>query len=491
MNSEYLATIDRFNGLRVLVIGDAMLDVYLDGAASRICREAPVPIVDVQDSKAVPGGAANTAVNLARMGARVDYVSVTGCDHEAALLREALQGCGVPVSLLLGDPSRRTLAKQRVTAGSQLLVRFDSGSTCDIGPEHERRVMEVLEERFHEVDAVIVSDYGYGILTGRIIDLLGRLQREKENLLIVDAKSLDKYSQAGATAAKPNYQEMAALLGITEPAPSGHRCEQIRPLGQRLLEKTGAKYVAATMDIEGALLFRHGREPYRTFSRPVENSKAAGAGDTYVSALALALASQASVETAAEIAKSAAAVILQKAGTATCTQDELRYWLGSGSKYAGDWQQLKNLIDGYRKDGRRIVFTNGCFDLLHSGHVAYLEQARTLGDILVLALNSDASIRRLKGSNRPINHLYERIRVLAGLESVTLLTSFEEDTPLGLLEVIRPEVYVKGGDYTVESLPEAPLVLGYGGKVEIMPFVQDRSTTSLITRIRSLDRQVA
>lgn len=491
MNSEYLAIIDRFSGLRALVIGDAMLDVYLDGAASRICREAPVPIVDVQAMKAVPGGAANTAVNLAQLGAKVDYVSVVGCDHEAGLLRKALEQCGVQTLLLMGDPERRTLAKQRVAAGSQLLLRFDSGSTNPLGPQNEQRIMDVLEDRFHRVDAVIVSDYGYGILTDRIIDLLGQLQRKKENLLIIDAKSLDKYRHAGATAAKPNYQEMVALLGITEPAPCGHRCEQIKRRGRDLLEKTGAKYVAATMDIEGALLFRHGQEPYRTFSRPVENSKAAGAGDTYVSALSLGLASGASVEAAAEIAKSAAAVILQKAGTATCTQDELRYCLSSGNKYAGDWRQLKDQLDAYRKDGRRVVFTNGCFDLLHSGHVAYLEQARTLGDVLVLALNSDASIRRLKGSSRPINNLYERIRILSGLESVTLVTSFEEDTPLGLLEVIRPDVYVKGGDYTVESLPEAPLVLGYGGKVEIMPFVQDHSTTSLITRIRSLDRQVA
>lgn len=491
MNSEYLATINRFSGLNVLVIGDAMLDVYLDGSANRICREAPVPIVDIKDVKAVPGGAANTAVNLAQLGAGVHYLSVVGCDHEAELLKEALVRHGLDISLIICDQTRRTLTKQRVAAGNQLLVRFDTGTTEAICGLHEKQMIATLKEKFHEVDAVVVSDYGYGIVTDEIIAVLGVLQRKKENILVIDAKSLDKYSRVGATVAKPNYQELVTLLAITEPAVIGHRSEQVKLHGRRLLEKTGARYVAATIDIEGAMLFQHGREPYRTFSKPVENTRAAGAGDTYVGALTLALASGASIEVAGEIAKSAAVVILQKSGTATCTQNELSQYFGSSSKYIHDWQELKSHVDIFRKEGKRMVFTNGCFDLLHSGHVTYLEQARALGDILILGLNSDASIKRLKGSNRPINNLHERIRILSGLESVTLITSFEEDTPISLLDVIRPDVYVKGGDYTLDNLPEAPVVLRYGGKVEIMPFVQDRSTTNIITRIKSLDKQVA
>lgn len=491
MNSECLATINRFSGLNVLVMGDAMLDVYLEGSANRICREAPVPIVDIRDVKAMPGGAANTAVNLAQLGARVHYLSVMGCDHEAGLLKDTLIRHGLDISLILCDPARRTLTKQRVAAGNQLLVRFDTGTTTAIQGEYEQQIINKLQEKFHEVDAVVVSDYGYGIMTDKVIGVLGALQRKKENILVIDAKSLDKYSPIGATVAKPNYQELVTLLAITEPAPNGHRAGQIKRYGQTLLKKTGTKYVAATMDSEGALLFQHGKEPYRTFSKPVENTKAAGAGDTYVSALTLALASGASIEAAGEIAKSAAVVILQKSGTATCTQNELSHYFGSSSKYIHDRQELKSQFDAFRKEGKRIVFTNGCFDLLHSGHVTYLEQARALGDVLVLALNSDAGIKRLKGNNRPINNLHERIRILSGLESITLVTSFEEDTPIGLLDVIQPDVYVKGGDYTLESLPEAPIVLGYGGKVEIMPFVQDRSTTHIISRIKSLDKQVA
>jgi len=491
MNSSYLATINRFSDLKALVIGDAMLDVYLDGSANRICREAPVPIVDVRDVKTMPGGAANTAVNLAQLGAKVCFLSVVGDDQEAGLLKDALARLCLDVSLTLCDGARRTITKQRVAAGGQLLVRFDAGSTEAIRREYEDRIIDTLRKKFHEVDVVVVSDYGYGILTDKVIAVLGALQQKKENFLVIDAKSLDKYSRVGATVAKPNYQELVTLLSITEPAAAGHRAEQIRFYGQKLLRKTGTKYVAATIDTEGALLFQHGKEPYRTFSKPVENTKAAGAGDTYVGALALALASGASLEDAGEIARSAAVIILQKSGTATCTQKELSQYFGSSSKYIHDWQELKRQFDFYRKEGVRTVFTNGCFDLLHSGHVTYLEQARALGDILVLALNSDDSIKRLKGNNRPINTLYERIRVLSGLESVTLVTSFEEDTPAPLLSMIKPDVYVKGGDYSIENLPETPIVLGYGGRVEIMPFVQERSTTNIIARIKNLDKQIA
>jgi D-beta-D-heptose 7-phosphate kinase/D-beta-D-heptose 1-phosphate adenosyltransferase len=491
MDNEYLATIDRFSSLNVLVIGDAMLDVYMEGTAQRICREAPVPIVDITDVKTVPGGAANTASNLAQLGANVHYLSVVGSDREAQLLKDSLANHGLDTSLVLSDPTRRTITKQRVTAGNQLLVRFDSGTTEVIQGDYERQLIDILKGNFNRVDAVVVSDYGYGILTDRIINLLGALQRNKENILVIDAKSLDKYSRVRATVAKPNYQELVRLLAITGSTSSSNRSEQIKRYGQRLLKKTGTKYVAATLDVDGALLFQHGKEPYRTFSKPVENTKAAGAGDTYVSALTLALASGAPIEVAGEIAKSAATVILQKSGTATCTKNELSHYLGNGSKYIDDWQELKNRIDNFRKDARRIVFTNGCFDLLHSGHVTYLDQARARGDALVLGLNSDASIKRLKGNDRPINSLQERVRILSGLESVTLMTSFEDDTPISLLDIIQPDLYVKGGDYTADSLPEAPVVLGYGGKIEIMSFVQNRSTTNLISKIKSLDKQTA
>lgn len=490
MKKNYRTIVNRFSGLNVLVIGEAMLDVYLNGSASRICREAPVPIVDINDIKAAPGGAANTAVNLAQLGANVHYLSVVGCDHEAELLKDALIRHGLDISLILCDQARQTITKQRVSAGDHLLVRFDTGSTGPINRGCERELLMLLEQKFHEVDAVVVSDYGYGILTGKIIKTLGQLQRQKETILVIDAKSLDKYAAVGATLVKPNYQELLTLLAITSPAVHGQRAKQLQAYGRQVLKKTGARYVAATIDSEGALLFQRGKEPYRTFSKPVENTKAAGAGDTYISAFTLALAAGAPAEAGAEIAQAAALTILQKTGTATCTGNELAYHFDSSSKYLRDWQELKRYLDGQRKEGKRIVFTNGCFDILHSGHVSYLEQARARGDVLVLALNSDASIKRLKGEERPINQLSERIRILSGLESVSVITSFEEDTPINLLNVIKPDIFVKGGDYTIENLPEASVIQAYGGTVEIMPFVQRCSTTNVITKIKNLSQSV-
>src|SRR6185437_7971938 len=199
MNSSYLATINRFSDLKALVIGDAMLDVYLDGSANRICREAPVPIVDIRDVKTMPGGAANTAVNLAQLGAKVCFLSVVGDDQEAGLLKDALARLRLDVSLTLCDGARRTITKQRVAAGGQLLVRFDAGSTEAIRREYEDRIIDTLRKKFHEVDVVVVSDYGYGILTDKVIAVLGALQQKKENFLVIDAKSLDKYSRVGAT----------------------------------------------------------------------------------------------------------------------------------------------------------------------------------------------------------------------------------------------------------------------------------------------------
>jgi D-beta-D-heptose 7-phosphate kinase/D-beta-D-heptose 1-phosphate adenosyltransferase len=491
VKQQYLSITRKFKGLKVLVIGEAMLDVYLSGSATRICREAPVPIVDIKDMATAPGGAANTAVNLAQLGADVQYVSVVGGDHEAELLKDVLIRQGLDISFIMCDPSRQTITKQRVSAGDHLLVRFDTGSTTRIRQDYEQEMTTLLERKFHEVDAVVVSDYGYGVLTDKVIKTIGRLQRQKETTLVVDAKSLDKYAAVGATLVKPNYQELLTLLAITDPAPHGLRAEQLKTYGRRLLRKTGAQYVAATIDSEGALLFQQGGQPYRTFSKPVENTKAVGAGDTYVSAFTLALAAGASVEAGAEIAQAAALIILQKTGTARCTTNELAHYFGDSSKYIQDWQELGRYLDAERREGKRIVFTNGCFDILHSGHVSYLEQARARGDVLVLALNSDDSIKRLKGEERPINQLSERIRILSGLESVSVITSFTEDTPINLLKTIKPDVFIKGGDYTIETLPEAPVVKAYGGTIEIMPFIPDRSTTNVITKIKGLSAPMA
>ena len=476
--------VDRFAGLDVVVIGDAMLDVQIEGTTGRLCREAPVPIVDVASRREAPGGAANTAVNARALGARVSFLSAVGADPEGAALLGMLGGRGIDVDGVFVDGSRRTLAKQRVVAGGQLLVRFDQGCTGSVDPKTERALIDGLAGRFARCDAVIVSDYGYGVLTPRVIAALARLQGQSPRVVVVDAKDLPGYRGVGPTAIKPNYDEAAALLGLGRRDGSGARAEAISDRGGPILERTGARIAAVTLDTEGAIVLERGRPPYRTYARPTRHSRAAGAGDTFVAALALALASGAETPAAADLASAASAVVVGRDGTVACSADELRERVAPGDKPVDDRADLVARLAEHRRQGRRIVFTNGCFDILHRGHISYLSLAKSLGDVLVVGVNSDDGIRRLKGPTRPINTLDDRVGVLAALGCVDHIVPFDEDTPCELVRVVRPDVFVKGGDYTRERLPEAAIVEGQGGVVQILPFVADRSTTDIIERIR-------
>lgn len=501
MNNDLVKLLDAIAGLKVLVIGEAMLDCYLQGFSDRLCLEAPVPVVNVTSQKQVAGGAANTAVNVQALGAKVTFLSVVGDDWEGAILRRSLEEQGISPKYLLTQSSRQTLTKQRVIAGDQLLVRFDRGSTEAINSATEQALIEQLERCFLEVDAVIVSDYGYGILTEKVIGVIALLQQSSPLILIVDSKRLTAYRNANVTAVKLNYSEAVQLLGVS--VPERNYTEQIASYGEKLLDLTNAQIVAVTLDVEGAIAFERNRPHYRTHAQAANHSGATGAGNTFVSAL-IALAAKATTQDAIELA-CAAAVVVSFDGTTSCSVQELREYLyrqETGErrqenslslnhsspftipdKYVPDPGSLVARIASYRASGQRIVFTNGCFDILHAGHVSYLNRARALGDILIIGVNSDVSVSSLKGPTRPINPLLDRIQVLAGLSSVNYLISFDQATPINLIQLIRPDIYVKGGDYTKETLPEASVVEQLGGVVEILPFVENRSTTGIIKRI--------
>jgi D-beta-D-heptose 7-phosphate kinase/D-beta-D-heptose 1-phosphate adenosyltransferase len=484
MNSGPSRIVDAFSGSRVLVLGEAMLDVYFHGATSRFCPEAPAPVVDVHSTDEQPGGAANCAVNLRGLGARPALLSVIGDDPEGASLRDRLEACGVDSGDLVVASGRRTLAKRRVLAADHLLVRFDQGDVASIPTAAEEELMVRLRAAWNTCDAVLVSDYGYGVLTDRIIALLTALQAASPRALVVDSKRLPLYRDARPSAVKPNFVEAARLLG--EPGPLAHedRAEWATIRGPRILEETGARIAAVTLDVQGALVFERDRPPYRTFAKAEPSSQASGAGDTFAAVMALALAAGADAPAAADLASTAAATVAAKRGTATCCSAELRERVQPARKSLDGFEELAECVDGHRRSGRRVVFTNGCFDILHRGHVSYLSRAKALGDVLIVGVNADEGIRRLKGPNRPINALPDRLQVLSALSCVDHVVSFAEDTPHALIRVIRPDVFVKGGDYTRESLPEAGLVEELGGIVEIMPFLADRSTTDVIDRIR-------
>lgn len=469
--------------LKALVVGDAMLDTYLLGAGRRLCQEAPVPIVDIDRRCDMPGGAANCAANLAAIGARTFLLGVIGGDHEGETLSALLRERPMSADRLLVCPDRRTLSKTRIVCNDHMLARIDGGSTDAIDEPTQRAVLRGLEELFPQVDAVVVSDYDYGVLTPAIIDRLAKLQSESPKILVVDSKRLVAYRRVGMTACKPNYRQARELLGLPDALPSGRRCEILMEHGDRVIELTGSRIAAVTLDCDGAIIFERGRSPYRICAQSAPQNRAAGAGDTFVTTLAVALAAGLSASAAADMAAAAAAVAVSKAHTATCSLEELRHYVAGRQPPETRLENLLPILEEYRRQNRRIVLTNGCFDILHRGHITYLGQARRLGDVLIVGVNTDDGIRRLKGAGRPINSLSDRMGVLAGLASVDHVVSFDEDTPHRLIEAVRPHVFVKGGDYTRATLPEAELVEQLGGTVKILPFLNDRSTTRIIQRI--------
>ncbi|MBD3881488.1 D-glycero-beta-D-manno-heptose 1-phosphate adenylyltransferase [Phormidium tenue FACHB-886] len=486
MSSDLLYWIDAWKSLNILVIGDAILDSYLSGSADRLCREAPAPVVAISQRQDVPGGAANTAANVASLGGKPSLFSVIGADPEGDRLRFGLEQRGVSTAPMLASSSRETLAKQRVVAGSQVLVRLDQGSTSAIAPDLEQQLIDRLTAQYRLCDGVIISDYDYGILTPRLIQTLAALQAQHPRPLVIDSRHLERYQTVGATAVKPNYDETTQLLGL--PKQLHERADQIAPHGAALLNLTGAAIVAVTLDTEGAIVFESEQPPFRTYAQPAPSNQTSGAGDTFISALTLALAAGASATVAASLAASATAIVVKQAGTTTCNQEELRQALirDSSDKLIIDQSDLATSIQQYRTAGYRIVFTNGCFDILHPGHVAYLTQAKTLGDVLIVGVNTDASVQRLKGEGRPVNPLSDRLTLLSALSCVDHVVPFAELTPHNLIRIICPNIYVKGGDYTRETLPETELVEELGGIVKILPYVDNRSTTRLIHQIRAL-----
>jgi D-beta-D-heptose 7-phosphate kinase/D-beta-D-heptose 1-phosphate adenosyltransferase len=391
----------------------------------------------------------------------------------------------VGVDHVIVQRGRSTRAKHRVVAASQLLLSFDSGDTEPIDASAERALLQRLRSLFARADAVIVSDYDYGTLTAAVIEQLAAQRRRTRRILTVDSRHrLAHFRWLTPSAVKPNYEELRELLQDETLDERESRAQTIALRAQRLLELTRAEVVAATLDSEGAVLLERNAAPQRIFARPVLARSAAGAGDTFIAALSLALAAGGNARVAAEIATAAAAIAIGREGTSTCSAEELRDCFGPHGKYDHDLQRLAQRVQSYREQGRRVVFTNGCFDILHRGHVTLLNQARALGDVLIVAVNSDASIGRLKGPGRPINSLEDRIQVLAALACVDHLIAFDDDTCVRLVQALRPHIFVKGGDYTRETLPEAPAVEAAGGVVHVLPHLSDRSTTGLIQRIQ-------
>jgi D-beta-D-heptose 7-phosphate kinase/D-beta-D-heptose 1-phosphate adenosyltransferase len=475
----------RFGDRRAVVVGDALLDRFVDGFAERLCREAPVPVVRPTDVVECPGGAANTAANVAALGARVDLVAVVGADEDGEALGALLASAGVGAAGVVPDGDRQTASLERIRAGGSLLVRVDRGTRAPLSDGTAARLVAALEEVVPNADVLIVSDYGYGAVTEAVLGAVARLSVGAAPILVVDSRHLARYRSLRPTVVKPNWNEAVALLGTGELDGVHERADGIAAHGQQFLDATGAHIAAVTLDREGAVVFERERPPHRTFTRPVRDDRATGAGDTFLATFALALASGADTPTAAELATTAATVVVGEPWTGRCSLSALSARVATSDKVVAGEEQALKLAATLRAEARRIVFTNGCFDMIHRGHVTYLDRARTLGDVLVVGVNSDESVRRLKGAGRPLNLLGDRLRVLTALSCVDYVIPFDGDTPAGLLHAIRPDLYVKGGDHTRRSIPEAELVETLGGEVRLLPFMHDQSTTAILDRMRA------
>jgi len=369
-----------------------------------------------------------------------------------------------------------------VTASSNIFFRIDAGTTTLIKAECERALLNKLHELYQQIDAIIISDYECGVITETIINALKELRTRHHIPTVVDAKDLAKYKIIRPEAVKPNYEEIVSLLHIEKITGNG-RLQQILQHEESLFGSTGANKIAATCDADGILYFEKGKPSYHIPSVPCDNKNSIGAGDTFTSAMALSLALRAEGRTVSEIGAAAAAVVMQKDGTAWCTNNELKNYFNAVPKHVLTTEELISIVKELRKNDKKIIFTNGCFDILHTGHIFLLNNARKAGDVLIVGVNSDASIRKIKGSGRPINSFNDRITVLAGLQSVDYLISFDEESPLHLIKNIHPDVFVKGGNYTEDSIPEAPLLKKIGCFIKIIPYLEEHSTTHIIDKI--------
>ncbi|MCY1403757.1 Bifunctional protein HldE [compost metagenome] len=465
----------RFDQAPVLVVGDVMLDRYWHGGTSRISPEAPVPVVKVEQIEDRPGGAANVALNIAALGAPASLIGVTGQDEAAESLANSLHAAGVR-AIFQRIAHQPTIVKLRVMSRHQQLLRIDFEENFVTDPLSLGAEVDKLLEG---VKVLVLSDYGKGALKNH--QILIQAARDKGIPVLADPKGKDFSIYRGASLITPNLSEFETIVG---------RCADEAELvakGAQLMHELELGALLVTRGEHGMTLLRPDHPALHLPARAREVFDVTGAGDTVISTLAAAIAAGEELPNAVGLANLAAGIVVGKLGTAAISAPELRRAIQreEGSERGVlSLDQLLLAIDDARAHKERIVFTNGCFDILHAGHVTYLEQARAQGDRLIVAVNDDASVSRLKGPGRPINSVDRRMAVLAGLGAVDWVISFAEDTPSNLLSQVKPDVLVKGGDYGVEQVVGADIVKAYGGQVKVLGLVENSSTTAIVEKIR-------
>ena len=466
----------------ILVIGDLMIDHYLWGSCDRISPEAPVQVVNVKKESSVLGGAGNVINNLVALGSVVDVISVVGNDSVANELKSLLEKIDVPTSNLVVENNRKTSKKSRLIASQQQVLRYDMESIDDINENSHKQIIQTLEKNIDKYSSIILSDYGKGVLTTNLTKEIIKIANKNNIKVLVDPKGKDYSKYKGSYTLTPNKKEAMEATNIDIKDESS----LIEAL-KSLKTQCSLEVSLITLSEQGIAIFDDELTIKPTVAREVYD--VTGAGDTVIASIAFALGNNLDIKDAIYFANLAAGVVVGKIGSATTTLDEIyeyEYSLhkSNSTSHIKTFDEIKTLSSKLHNQGKKIVFTNGCFDILHVGHVKYLEVAKSYGDVLILGLNADSSVKKLKGPTRPINTQDDRAYILASLESVDYVVIFEEETPYELIKLIKPHVLVKGGDY------EGKEVVGQdiADELKLVQFVDGKSTTNTIKRIQENEK---
>lgn len=461
----------------ILVIGDLMIDHYLWGGCDRISPEAPVQVVDIARETTVLGGAGNVINNLVTLGARVSVAGVIGDDENGVELKNMLSSLGASCEGLIVQAGRKTSKKSRIIASNQQILRYDKESKDSVESQSAQKVIAYVQRVMEGCDMVVLSDYGKGVITDAVAQGVIASAKAKGKKVLVDPKGKDYRKYSGAYLLTPNKKEASEATGIVIKDDGS-----LREALLSLKSTCDLQCSMITLSEDGIAIYDETMRRYPTVAKEVFD--VTGAGDTVIASLSFALSCGLSIDEAAPFANHAAAVVVGKIGSATVTLDEIETYESSLHQSTSDahiksQSEIVAITQRLKREGKRVVFTNGCFDILHVGHVKYLQEAKSYGDVLIVGLNSDSSVRELKGPTRPVNPEADRAYILAALESVDYVVMFSDETPHELIKSIAPDILVKGGDYEGKSVVGAE----FSGELRLVQFVDGKSTTATISRI--------
>ena len=476
--------ISRFDHCRLLVVGDLMIDEYVWGEVDRISPEAPVQVVSVKNEEYTLGGAGNVVNNLVALGAKVSVLGVTGTGRDGKLLRNRLKDLGVDTRGVIQERSRPTTKKTRIIADHQQVLRIDRETKEEVAFSTFKSLTTLAEKIIPGVDLILISDYGKGLITRNLIADLVKIAKNNNKITIADPKGRDFTKYSGVSLLTPNSREASLASGVEISDP-----KNISTAGKILIEKSGIEKLLITCGKDGMVLFEPGRKPFKISTKAREVYDVSGAGDTVMAVLGLGMAAGLPLKEAITLANTAAGIVVGKVGTATVSKRELLQALkqtseNNASKYKS-LNEISQLCRKLQKDRKRIVLTNGCFDLLHVGHIRLFSASKQLGDVMIVAIDDDDSVKLLKGAGRPVIGAAERVRILSALDSVDYVVVFATNELDNVLGAIRPDVLTKGSDYESAKILGREIVESFGGRIEQIPITEEISTTQIINSIKN------